>query len=126
VGRTALLGGSAGSSGWPVGIWEGRDGAGLEEVETLEFGASVSPSIVAPAAPPVAASPIDALAAPDEVRTALRRLCSDLSQAARDNLVAVILYGGLARGRYRPGSSDVNIVLVLRDTSEAALATMPP
>jgi predicted nucleotidyltransferase len=121
-----LRGGSAGSSGWPVGIGEGRDGAGLEEVETFEFGASASPSMVAPPASPVAASPIDALAAPHEVRIALRRLCSDLSQAARGNLVAVILYGGLARGRYRPGSSDVNIVLVLRDTSKAALAAIAP
>lgn len=45
-----------------------------------------------------------------------------MRDAAGDNLLGLILYGGLARGRYNPDTSDINIVVVLRDASAHAIA----
>ena len=72
------------------------------------------------------AAPPDHTDAPPEVRAAILRLRDDLKQAAGANLAGLILYGGLARGRYRPGKSDINLVILLNDTSAAALAQVAP
>lgn len=56
----------------------------------------------------------------------LERLRQDISRAAGTNLAGLILYGGLARGRYRPSSSDVNVVVLLSDTSTESLAAIAP
>jgi hypothetical protein len=64
--------------------------------------------------------------APPAVAAALERLRDDLTRVAGGNLAGLLLYGGLARGRYRPGRSDVNVVLVLNDVSAAALAAVGP
>lgn len=37
------------------------------------------------------------------------------------DLVSVVLYGSAARGEYRPGVSDLNVLVLLRDVSPAAL-----
>jgi hypothetical protein len=63
---------------------------------------------------------------PPAVAAALDRLKDELGRAAGTNLSGLILYGGLARGRYRPGKSDVNVVVLLRDASAAALAAIAP
>lgn len=73
-----------------------------------------------------ALSRIDALDAPPEIRGAIKRLCEDLAREAETNLKGLILYGGLARGRYRPGRSDINLVVLLEDTSTGALARIGP
>lgn len=52
-------------------------------------------------------------ATPD-VAEALQQLVLQLAQQAGDNLAGLVLYGGLARGRYRPGRSDVNVVVLLQ------------
>jgi hypothetical protein len=64
--------------------------------------------------------------APPAVAAALDRLRGELTAAAGKNLAGLLLYGGLARGRYRPGRSDVNVVVVLHDVSAAALAAVGP
>jgi hypothetical protein len=64
--------------------------------------------------------------APPAVAAALDRLRGDLTRLAGGNLAGLLLYGGLARGRYRPGKSDVNVVVVLNDVSAAALAAIGP
>jgi hypothetical protein len=64
--------------------------------------------------------------APPAVAAALDRLKDELSRAAGANLAGLLLYGGLARGRYRPGKSDVNVIVLLRDTSASALAAIAP
>jgi hypothetical protein len=64
--------------------------------------------------------------APPEIAAALGRLKEQLIQAAGLNLGGLILYGGLARGRYRPGKSDVNVVVLLKEVSPAALAAIGP
>jgi hypothetical protein len=64
--------------------------------------------------------------APAAITAALDRLKDELTAAAGGNLAGLILYGGLARGRYRPGKSDINVVVILHDASAAALAAVAP
>lgn len=64
--------------------------------------------------------------APDEIRARLSGLCEELDGAAGANLRGLILYGGLARGRYRPGKSDINLVVLLGDTSIESLSAIAP
>jgi hypothetical protein len=51
--------------------------------------------------------------APD-VEQGLAALTRDLVGALASDLVGVALYGGLAKGRYTPGISDVNVLVVVR------------
>ena len=64
--------------------------------------------------------------APATVVAALKQLKLDLAQAAGTNLSGLILYGGLARGRVRPGKSDVNVVVLLNDASAESLTAIAP
>jgi predicted nucleotidyltransferase len=61
------------------------------------------------------------LALPQSVRDRLAEWTRSLEGALGDDLVAVLLTGGVARGDYRPGDSDVNAIVVLRDASFAKL-----
>lgn len=63
---------------------------------------------------------------PAATAKALSSLKDELARVAGENLAGLILYGGLARGRYRPGKSDVNVVVLLHDVSAAALAAVAP
>jgi hypothetical protein len=63
---------------------------------------------------------------PPDVSVALDRLKEELGRTQGTNFVGLILYGGLARGRYRPGKSDVNVVVLLRDASAARLTAIAP
>lgn len=45
----------------------------------------------------------------------------DLAAAYGDDLVSVVLYGSAARGEYREGVSDLNLLVLLRDTASATL-----
>jgi hypothetical protein len=65
-------------------------------------------------------------AAPPAITTALQRLKEELTRAAGPNLAGLVLYGGLARGRFRAGQSDVNVVVLLHDASASALAAVAP
>jgi hypothetical protein len=69
---------------------------------------------------------LDGLAAPQEIRAAISKLAEDLAGAAGANLTGLILYGGLARGRYRTGKSDINVVVLLADTSTESLTLIAP
>jgi hypothetical protein len=53
-------------------------------------------------------------------------LKEELVRAAGQNLAALLLYGGLARGRYRSGKSDVNLLIVLHEASVQALTAIAP
>jgi hypothetical protein len=64
--------------------------------------------------------------APPAIAAALVRLKDELVRSAGKNLAGLILYGGLARGRYRSGKSDVNVVLLLHEISGPALAAVAP
>jgi predicted nucleotidyltransferase len=67
---------------------------------------------------------LETLAAPPDVQARLRQLCDELSRALGAKLAAVVLYGGVARGRYRPGASDVNLLIILSDVSAETLSTV--
>jgi hypothetical protein len=63
---------------------------------------------------------------PSQIAEPLARYVRQLTDTLGDRLVSLVLYGGLARGRYRPGVSDVNLALVLRDVTAAALQDAAP
>jgi hypothetical protein len=63
---------------------------------------------------------------PADIAGGLDRLKEDLARAAGANLKGLILYGGLARGRYRPGRSDVNLIVLLDELSTSSLAAVAP
>jgi predicted nucleotidyltransferase len=67
---------------------------------------------------------LDSLAAPPDVQARLRQLCEELSRAVGPKLAAVVLYGGVARGRYRPGASDINILIILNEASAETLSAI--
>ncbi len=74
--------------------------------------------------PSVSPPSLEALGAPPAVVAALNRLHAELARAAGDKLVGLLLYGGLARGRYHPGKSDINLVVVLSDLSAGTLTAV--
>ena len=47
------------------------------------------------------------------METKLGELVSRLKEAAGKNLESVVLYGSAARGNFRPGSSDLNVLCTL-------------
>jgi hypothetical protein len=69
---------------------------------------------------------LERIDAPVEIRARISELSDDLVRAAGANLRGLILYGGLARGRYRPGKSDINLVVLLKDASAESLAAIAP
>jgi predicted nucleotidyltransferase len=66
------------------------------------------------------------LHAPVAVATALGHVVDEARSAAGDNLVALVLYGGLARGRYRGPRSNVDLAVVLEDASPERVAELTP
>lgn len=56
----------------------------------------------------------------DKLEQRLERLADAVTAAAGDNLVALVLYGSAADGKVG-AQSDVNLLMVLRDASAAAL-----
>lgn len=57
---------------------------------------------------------------------AIQALTRDLGAALGDNLVSLMLYGSAARGEHVAGRSDLNALIVVRDTSAAALRRAAP
>jgi predicted nucleotidyltransferase len=54
---------------------------------------------------------------PESARAPLTTLVEDLKRAAGDNLASVLLHGSAARGEYLDGRSDLDVIVVLTDTS---------
>lgn len=52
---------------------------------------------------------------------AAQRFAWEMEGLFDGDLVSVVLYGSAARGEYRPGISDLNVLVLLRDVSPAAL-----
>jgi predicted nucleotidyltransferase len=69
---------------------------------------------------------VKALQAPVAVATTLGHVGDEARAAAGDNLVALVLYGGLARGRYRGPRSNVDLAVVLEDASPERVAEITP
>jgi predicted nucleotidyltransferase len=66
------------------------------------------------------------LGLPESVSTSLEKLKNDLILAGGSNIAGLLLYGGIARGRYVSGRSDVNLLILLNDTSLEALDAVAP
>lgn len=60
-------------------------------------------------------------ALPASVRTHVDAWTKTLAESLGEDLAAVLLIGGVARGDYRPGESNVNALVVLRAASFARL-----
>jgi predicted nucleotidyltransferase len=65
-------------------------------------------------------------ALPASVQDGLGRVCAQLQEAFGEQLVSVVLYGGLAKGEYFPDTSDVNVMVVLTGVTVAALDKAAP
>ena len=61
---------------------------------------------------------------PAEIAIGLDRLKDELARAAGPSLKGMILFGGLARGRFHPGRSDVNLIVLLDDLSTSSLVAL--
>ncbi|HYU35507.1 MAG TPA: nucleotidyltransferase domain-containing protein [Thermoanaerobaculia bacterium] len=61
-----------------------------------------------------------------EVERTLERLVRQLREAAGPNLLGIALYGSLAKGRYTPGVSDINVLVVVADANVPALLPLAP
>ncbi len=61
------------------------------------------------------------IALPEEVRAAVDTLAAAYHQKLEANLIGLILYGSAARGHYRAGKSDVNLLVVLDQADTHAL-----
>jgi predicted nucleotidyltransferase len=60
------------------------------------------------------------------VRTRLDDLKSSLEKTCGKNLVALVVHGSAVRGGWREATSDVDLICVLEDDSEAVLAAIGP
>src|SRR5687768_14815244 len=70
----------------------------------------------------VANTVVERLTVPPHVGKLLAELVERLRQECGDELVAVLVYGGAVRGRYKAGRSDINLALVIRNASAQVLA----
>lgn len=61
---------------------------------------------------------------PTAVRARLEEWKKSLEEVLGDGLVGILVHGSVARGEYRPGESDVDVVVVLKDASFAKLEAM--
>lgn len=57
----------------------------------------------------------------EEVAARMAAFCGELAAAAGSNLASLVVFGGIARGRYRPERSDVNVLVVLEKAGAGEL-----
>ena len=68
----------------------------------------------------------DGLQVPASVRTGLERFCTQIQDGLGDALVSIVLYGDLVRGDYAPSTSDVNVMIALREVGVELLDRAAP
>lgn len=61
-----------------------------------------------------------------DIDNVLAQMTADLRAAAPTVVRAVVLYGGLAKGRFTPGISDINVLVVVERGDLAALTPLAP
>ena len=66
------------------------------------------------------------VALPKDAKDALAAFCEEVVEAAGDQLDAIILYGGITKGEYNEDTSDVNILLALKDINLEILDNIAP
>jgi predicted nucleotidyltransferase len=70
----------------------------------------------------MATSPLSSL--PAAIRQKLDGLRDELATSLGDNLSALMIFGSAARGEYREGVSDVDLIVVLKEATPAALTAL--
>lgn len=63
---------------------------------------------------------------PDYVAEGISIFVETTQEAVGASLVAIVLYGGLAKGHYDPSGSDVNILVVLEPAGVAQMRALAP
>jgi hypothetical protein len=63
---------------------------------------------------------------PTQVRDGLERFCNQLREAVGEQLVSIVLYGGLAKGEYNPQTSNVNVMILLKEVTVEILDRATP
>ncbi len=53
---------------------------------------------------------------PQKIQKALDKFADELKKIYQDGLISVILYGSYASGEFKPGFSNINLLIVLDDT----------
>jgi hypothetical protein len=61
-----------------------------------------------------------------ELERRLDRLVQRLREAGGPNLLGIALYGGVVKGRYTPGISDINVLVVVADAGLPSLLPLAP
>lgn len=61
---------------------------------------------------------------PEGLQKRLQALQGELVRSLGDNLVAILAFGSAARGEFREGTSDMDLVVVLREATPKALEAM--
>src|SRR5687768_2220214 len=54
---------------------------------------------------------------PSDVRTRVEEWTKSLEKTLGDDLVGILVHGSVARGEYRPGESDVDAIVVVKEAS---------
>lgn len=67
-----------------------------------------------------------ALKPPQRPEDIYDQLAADLKAALGEDLLGLGVYGSAAQGRYRPGASDINLVVLLADASHHRLKDLLP
>lgn len=62
----------------------------------------------------------------ETLQEGLTGLCTRLAEGLDGSLISVVLFGGLAKGEYIPGTSDVNVMIVLDNVTVNALDRTAP
>lgn len=70
-------------------------------------------------------SPVTQVSQP-EVEQALQALVADLRAKGDDNILGIALYGGAVKGRFTPGISDINVLVVVREAGLGSLEALAP
>jgi predicted nucleotidyltransferase len=58
---------------------------------------------------------------PSDVRSRVEEWTKSLEKTLGDDLVGILVHGSVARGEYRPGESDVDAIVVVKEASFAIL-----
>ena len=69
---------------------------------------------------------INPLSLPETTRRHLASACDALVNAGGADLAALVLYGSAATGRYVPGTSDINLLIILKRATPELLRAMGP
>src|SRR5688572_3137476 len=63
---------------------------------------------------------------PAQVKPGLDAFCQQAKEALGEQLVSVILYGGIVKGEFLPGRSDVNVMVVVKESTVELLDRLAP